>query len=97
MVKKLTLNSLSTAMVDIPSVSMPITRSLKTRDIRGILCDKTAHLKLALYCLQHQVHLCNDHDNQFLDMPHLSGGWIILENDFRPAVSLFPSPTCGRI
>ena len=44
MVEKLTFNSLATALEDIPAVSMPITRSLKTWDICGIvLCDKTTH------------------------------------------------------
>jgi hypothetical protein len=48
--------------VDIPAVSMPIALSLKTWDICGIvLCDKTAHLRVAFYCPQHKVHLCNDH------------------------------------
>ncbi len=38
------LNSRATALVDIPAVSMPIARSLKTCNICGIvLCDKTAH------------------------------------------------------
>ena len=62
MVEKLTFNSLATALVDIPAVSMPIARSLKTWDICGIvLCDKTAHFRVAFYCPQHKVHLCNDH------------------------------------
>ena len=32
---------------------------------------------------QHKVHLCNDPAflNQFLDMAHMSGGWIILANE----------------
>jgi hypothetical protein len=43
MVEKLALNSLATALVDIPAVTMPIARSLKTLDICGIvLCDQTA-------------------------------------------------------
>ena len=46
MVEKLTLNSLTTALVDIPAVCM---------------CDKTAHFRVAFYCPQHKVHLCNDH------------------------------------
>jgi hypothetical protein len=62
MVEKLTLNYLATALVDIPAVSMPIARSLKTWGICGIvLCDKTAHFRVAFYCPQHKVHLCNDH------------------------------------
>jgi hypothetical protein len=49
--------------VDIPAVSMPITRSLKTLDISGIvLCDQTEHFRVAFYCPQHKVHLCNYHD-----------------------------------
>ncbi len=44
MVEKWTFNSRATALVDIPAVSMPIARSLKTCNICGIvLCDKTAH------------------------------------------------------
>ena len=42
------INILATALVAIPTVSMPIARSLKTRDICGIvLCDKTAHFRVA--------------------------------------------------
>ena len=35
LVRKLTLNSLATALVDIPAVSMPITCSLNTSDVSG--------------------------------------------------------------
>ena len=46
-----------------PAVSMPIAHSLKTWVICGIvLCDKTAHFRVAFYCPPHKVHLCNDHD-----------------------------------
>ncbi len=35
---------------------------LKTCDICGIvLCDKTAHFRVAFYCGQPKVHLCNNH------------------------------------
>jgi hypothetical protein len=62
MVEKLKLNYLVTALVDMPAVSIPIASSLKTSGICGIvLCDKTAHFRLAFYCSQHKVHLCNDH------------------------------------
>ena len=62
MVEKLTLNYLETALVDIPAVSMPIARSLKSWDICGhVMCDKTAHFRVAFYCPQHKVHLCNEH------------------------------------
>ena len=61
-VEKCTLNSLATALVDIPAVSMPIAHSLTTWDICGIvLCGKTAHFRVAFSCPQHKVHLCNDH------------------------------------
>ncbi len=51
MVEKWLLNSWATALVDIPAVSMPITRSLKTCDICSIvLCDKTAHFRVTFYC-----------------------------------------------
>ena len=69
MIEKLTLNYLATAVVDIPAVSMPIACSL----CGNVLCDKTAHFRLAVYCPQLF--------NQLLDMPHLSGGWIILERE----------------
>ena len=47
---------------EIPAVIMPIPRSLKTWDIGGIvLCDKTVHFRVAFYCPQHKVQLCNDH------------------------------------
>jgi hypothetical protein len=62
MVEKLTFNYLATALVDIPAVGMPIAHSLKNSDICGIvLCDKTAHFRVAFYCPQHKVHLCNVH------------------------------------
>jgi hypothetical protein len=48
--------------VDILAVSIPISPSLKTWNICGIvLCDKIAHFRVDLYCSQHKVHLCNDH------------------------------------
>ncbi len=62
MVEKLTFNSRSTALVDIPAVSMPFARSLKTCDICGIvLCEKTANFRVAFYCGQPKAHLCNNH------------------------------------
>ncbi len=64
MVEKLTqqLNSWGTVLVDIPAVSMPIACSLKICDICGIvLCDKTAHFRVAFYCGQPKAHLCNNH------------------------------------
>ncbi len=62
MVKKLTLNSRATALVDILAVNMPLAHSLKICDICGIvLCDKTAHFRVAFYCGQPKTQLCNNH------------------------------------
>jgi hypothetical protein len=69
---ELTFNSMAT-------VSIPIAHSLKMWVICDImLCDKTAQFRMAFYCPQHKVQLCND---QLLVMPHLSSGWIILEKE----------------
>ncbi len=62
MVDKWTFNLRATALVDIPAVSMPVARSLKTYDICGIvLCDKTVHFQVAFYCGQPKAHQCNNH------------------------------------
>ena len=54
--------TISTALVDIPAVSMPSACSLKTCNICGIvLCDKTAHFRVAFYCDQLNTHLYNNH------------------------------------
>jgi len=53
---------MATALVDISAVSMTIAHSLKTCDICGIvLCDKTAHFRVAFYCGQSKAHLFNNH------------------------------------
>ena len=52
--EKLTFNYLATALVDIPTVSMPIGHLWHC-------CDKTSHFRVAFYCPQHKVHLCIDH------------------------------------
>ncbi len=60
MVEKWTFNSRATALVT--AVSMPIACSLKICDICGIvLCDKTAHFRVAFYCGQPKPHKCNNH------------------------------------
>jgi len=74
MVEKRTFNSMATALVDISAVSMTIAHSLKTCDICGIvLCDKTAHFRVAFYCGQSKAHLFNNHA--------VSGEWIILAKE----------------
>ena len=56
MVEKLTFNSLATAIMDIPSVSMPIAHSLKSsKHLWLVLCDKIAHFRVAFYFPQHKV------------------------------------------
>jgi hypothetical protein len=83
MVEKLTINYLATALVDSPAVSMPTAHSLKTFDICCIVvCDKTADFRVAFYCPSTRctcvmIMLFN----QILDMPHMSGGWIILAKE----------------
>ena len=62
MVQKLTFNFLATALVNILAVSMPICTLPQNLRLRGIvLCDKTAHFRVAFSCPQYKVHLCNDH------------------------------------
>jgi hypothetical protein len=62
MVEKLTSNDLSTALVDIPAISIPMVRSFKTWDICSIvLCDTSTHFRVAFYCTQHKVQLCIYH------------------------------------
>uniref|UniRef100_A0A8C2K3V1 Uncharacterized protein n=1 Tax=Cyprinus carpio TaxID=7962 RepID=A0A8C2K3V1_CYPCA len=66
-----TFNSQATALVDIPAVSMPIACSLKTCDICGIvLCDKTAHFRVACYCGQPKFFLLIQ-CLLFLNVPYL--------------------------
>ncbi len=44
------------------SGGLPIARCRKTCDICGIvLCDKSAHFRVAFYCGQPKAHLCNNH------------------------------------
>jgi hypothetical protein len=67
----------ATALVDIPAVSMPIVRSLKTWDIYGIVSRGLDRP----FIVPSTRCTCVKLFNQFLDMPHLSGGWIILEKE----------------
>ncbi len=61
------------ALVDIPAVSMPTARPLKTRDTCGfVLCNKSSPKYTCVLIIPF---------NQHLDMPHLSGGWIILAKE----------------
>ena len=43
----------------------------------ALFCDKTAYFKVAFYCPQHMCMLFN----QLLNIPDLSGGWIILAKE----------------
>jgi hypothetical protein len=61
MVEKLAFNSLATALMDIPAVSMPIAGSLTFNICGLVLCDETAHFRVSFYCPQHKVHLSNNY------------------------------------
>ena len=37
------------------------TQHLNSKLPHNLLCDETAHFRVAFYCPQHKVHLCNDH------------------------------------
>ena len=41
--------------------SQHINSTLPQNICGSVLCDKTAHFRVALYCPQHRVHLSNDH------------------------------------
>ena len=49
LVYKLTFNSLATALVDIPAVSMPIYMLPQLDNCGIVLCNKTAHFRVAFY------------------------------------------------
>ncbi len=84
-VDKWTLNSRATALVDVPAISIPIARSLKTCDICGIvLCNKTAHFRMAFYCGQPKAHLCN---NGKMEMHSVAN----VETLHTPLATFFPS------
>ena len=73
MVEKLTFSYLTTAVVDIPAVSMPISSALKTK--LHILEWPFTVPSTRFTCVIIMLF------NQLLDMPHLSGGWIILAKE----------------
>jgi hypothetical protein len=62
MVEKLTLNSLATALLDIPAVSMPLACS-------HFVCVPFIVPSTRCTCVMIMLF------NQLLYMPHLSGGW----------------------
>ena len=66
MIDKWTLNSLATYLVDNPAVSVPIAHSLNFL-VWPFIVPSTR-------CTCVMIKLFN----QLLDMPHVSGGWIIL-------------------
>jgi hypothetical protein len=78
MVEKLTLSSLAAALVDIPAVSMAITRSLKT--YVALCCVTKRHILKWHFIVPSTRCTCVMimAFNQLLDILHLSGGWIIL-------------------
>jgi len=74
MVEKLTFNSRATALVDIPAVSMPIARSLKTCDIVALCCVIKLHIlewPFIVASLRHTCAIIMLSNDQHHDMPHL--------------------------
>ncbi len=57
--REMNIQFTATALVDIPALNILIACSLKTCDI--VLCDKTAHFRVAFYCGQPKAHLCNNY------------------------------------
>ncbi len=53
------IQSIVLTRVKILTPSMPIAHSLETLNI--MLCDKTAHFRVAFYCDQPKAHLCTNH------------------------------------
>jgi hypothetical protein len=60
MLEKLTLHFMTTVLVDMPAVTMPIARSLNFTHLWHCVVTKL-HILVAFHCPQHKVHLCNDH------------------------------------
>jgi hypothetical protein len=81
MVEKLTFHSLAKALVDIPAVSMQIARSLLTSV--ALCCVTKLHILKQPYIVPSTKCTCVMIMlfNQLLDMPHLSGGCIILAKE----------------
>jgi hypothetical protein len=82
MLEKLALNSLATAMLEIPAINMPIARSLNLRHLLHCVVTKRHILEWPFIapstrCTFVMIMLFN----QLLHMPHLSGGWIILAKE----------------
>ena len=80
MVEKLTSNYLATALVDIPAVNMP-TENFKTSV--ALCCVTKLHILEwpvivpSTRCTCVMIMLFH----QLLDMPHQSGGWMILAKE----------------
>jgi hypothetical protein len=76
-----TLNSLSTALLDIPAVTMPIAHSLKTV---ALCCVTKLHILEWPFIVPSTRCTCvmTMLFNQLLDMPYVAGGWNILANIF---------------
>jgi hypothetical protein len=80
MVEKLTLHFLATVLVDIPAVSMPIARSLSPLwhcVVTKLHILEWPFIVHSTRCTCVLIMLFN----QLLDMPNMSGGWIILAKE----------------
>ncbi len=89
MVAKLTFNSWAAALVDIPAVSMPIARSLKTYDIVALCCAIKLHILEGPFIVPSLRHTCAIImlSNQLLDiqpvrwMDYLGKGEVLTNTD----------------
>jgi hypothetical protein len=79
MVEKLTFNYLVTVLLDITAVGMPIAHYLKTWDncVTKLHILEWPCIVPSTMCTGVMIMLFN----QLLDVPHLSGGWIILAKE----------------
>ena len=83
MVEKLTINYLTTALVDIPAVNMPIASPSKLETSVTLCCVTKLHILEWPFIVPSTRCTCVVimQFNQLLAMPLLSGGWIILTKE----------------
>jgi hypothetical protein len=81
MVEKLAFNYLAKALMDIPAVSMSIAQALK--NLRHLCCGTKVYILEWPFIFPSTRCTCVMivQFNQLLDMPHLSGGWIIVAKE----------------
>jgi hypothetical protein len=79
----MTFSGNSLALVDIPTVSMPIAHPLKVETSLELCCVIKLHILEWPFIVPSTRGTCEMIMlfNPLLDMPHLSGGWIILAKE----------------